>query len=78
VSDLNPTAPPLPPPKPLTHSELRVIALVADGSSDREIAREMRVSESTAKTYASRARLKVGARNRAHLVAIALRAGIVR
>jgi DNA-binding CsgD family transcriptional regulator len=77
VSDLSPMRAPLPPPKPLTHSEIRVIILVADGASDKDIAQDMRVSVSTAKTYATRARIKVGARNRAHLVAIAMRAGLV-
>jgi DNA-binding NarL/FixJ family response regulator len=61
----------------LTTREREVMALVAQGFSNREIARELVVSAATAKTHVSRAILKLGARNRVGLVVIAYETGLV-
>ena len=51
---------------------------MADGKSNAEIGRELFVSEDTVKTHARRLFRKLGARDRAHAVAAAFRAGLVR
>ena len=62
----------------LTEREREVMALVAGGLSNDEIARQLFVSPATAKTHVSRAMVKLGARDRAQLVVIAYEAGLVR
>jgi DNA-binding NarL/FixJ family response regulator len=62
----------------LTDREREVVALVAEGLSNEEIAGRLFVSPSTAKTHVSRAMGKLGARDRAQLVVIAYESGLVR
>jgi DNA-binding NarL/FixJ family response regulator len=72
---------PLPPTEQLgalTDREREVVALVALGLSNEEIARRLVVSPLTAKTHVSRAMVKLGARDRAQLVIAAYEAGLVR
>ena len=52
--------------------------LIATGLSNEEIAGQIYVSPSTAKTHATRAMAKLGARDRAQLVVLAYQAGLVR
>jgi DNA-binding NarL/FixJ family response regulator len=61
----------------LTERELQVLRGMADGKSNAEIGRELFVSEDTVKTHARRLFRKLGARDRAHAVASAFRAGLV-
>ena len=61
----------------LTRRELEVVALVAGGLSNREIAERLVVTLATAKTHVSRALRKVNARDRAQLVTLAYEAGLV-
>jgi DNA-binding NarL/FixJ family response regulator len=61
----------------LTEREREVMALVAAGLSNDEIAAEIFVSPATAKTHVSRAMSKLGARDRAQLVVMAFEAGLV-
>lgn len=61
----------------LTPREREVVALVAHGLSNDEIAARMVLSPLTAKTHVSRAMMKVGARDRAQLVVFAYESGIV-
>ena len=60
----------------LTHREREVVALVAAGLSNDEIARELVVSPLTAKTHVSRAMTKLNARDRAQLVVFAYEHGL--
>lgn len=60
----------------LTPRERDVVAAIATGLDNTQIAAEMFVSPFTVKTHANRAMAKVGARDRAQLVAFAYRAGI--
>jgi DNA-binding CsgD family transcriptional regulator len=53
--------------------ELEVLQLIADGRGNREIARELFLSEETVKTHVQRALRKLHAESRAHAVAIAFR-----
>jgi DNA-binding NarL/FixJ family response regulator len=62
----------------LTDRERQVLALIATGLSNEEIARQIYVSQSTVKTHAARAMMKLGARDRAQLVVFAYEAGLVR
>ncbi|MDI2130427.1 response regulator [Yinghuangia seranimata] len=62
----------------LTDREREVLALVASGMSNDEIAEHLFVSPLTAKTHVSRAMVKLGARDRAQLVVIAYESGVVR
>ena len=67
------------PPRPkVTPRELEVLGLVADGLSTREIASRLWVTEETVKTHVRRLHDRLGARTRAHAVAIAFRTGILR
>jgi DNA-binding NarL/FixJ family response regulator len=62
----------------LTDREREVMALVAAGLSNDDIAKRLFVSPATAKTHVSRAMVKLGARDRAQLVVIAYESGLVR
>jgi DNA-binding NarL/FixJ family response regulator len=60
----------------LTDREREVVALAALGMSNDEIAAELVISPATARTHVSRAMVKLGSRDRAHLVAFAHRVGL--
>jgi DNA-binding NarL/FixJ family response regulator len=62
----------------LTEREREVVALVAEGLSNQEIADRLVVSPWTAKTHVSRAMMKLGVRDRAQLVVVAFESGLVR
>jgi DNA-binding NarL/FixJ family response regulator len=62
----------------LTDREREVVALVAEGLSNDEIAERLIMSAATAKTHVSRAMIKLGARDRAQLVVFAYESGLVR
>ena len=61
----------------LTQREGEIVALVATGLSNAEIADRLVISPATAKTHVSRAMRKLGARHRAELVVVAYEAGLV-
>lgn len=61
----------------LTAREREVVALVGRGLSNTEIAADLFMSPATARTHVSRAMTKLGARDRAQLVVIAYRTGLV-
>jgi len=61
----------------LTNREREVVALVARGLNNDEIAEAMVLSPATAKTHVSRAMIKLGARDRAQLVVFAYQSGLV-
>ena len=62
----------------LTDREREVVALVAGGLNNDEIAKRLIMSAATAKTHVSRAMIKLGARDRAQLVVFAYETGLVR
>ena len=61
----------------LTDREREVVALVALGLSNEEITERLVISIATTKTHVSRALSKLGARDRAQLVSLAFRHGLV-
>ena len=62
----------------LTDRERQVVALVAQGLTNAEIAEELVLSPATARTHVSRAMVKLNARDRAQLVVFAYQSGLVR
>jgi DNA-binding NarL/FixJ family response regulator len=62
----------------LTEREREVMALVAEGLTNAEIAERLFVSPATAKTHVSRAMVKLGARDRAQMVVLAYESGLAR
>ncbi len=62
----------------LTDRERQVVALVAGGLNNDEIAQRLIMSGATAKTHVSRSMIKLGARDRAQLVVFAYESGLVR
>jgi DNA-binding NarL/FixJ family response regulator len=62
----------------LTEREREVMALVAAGLSNHEIAEQLVVSPATAKTHVSRVMGKLEARDRAQVVVLAYESGLVR
>jgi DNA-binding NarL/FixJ family response regulator len=62
----------------LTERERQVMALVADGLSNDEIAGQLVMSPATARTHVSRAMTKLGARDRTQLAVLAYETGLVR
>ena len=79
MNAIKPPAPAKPPPglDTLTEREREVLVQVAAGRSNQEIAEELYISPTTARTYVSRLLTKLGARDRAQLVVIAYEAGLV-
>ncbi|TMR91011.1 response regulator transcription factor [Nonomuraea basaltis] len=62
----------------LTERERQVMVMVAVGLTNDEIAGELGISRTTAKTHINRTMLKLGAHDRAQLVIIAYETGLVR
>ena len=62
----------------LTDRERQLVGLVGEGLSNEEIAQRLVLSPATVKTHVNRAMVKLGARDRAHLVVFAYEAGLVR
>ncbi|AEI12005.1 transcriptional regulator, LuxR family [Cellulomonas gilvus ATCC 13127] len=73
-----PAAPPPAPPLPeLTGRELSVLRLVAQGRSNRLIGEELGLSALTVKSHLARISRKFGTGDRAHLVAMSFRGGLL-
>jgi DNA-binding NarL/FixJ family response regulator len=62
----------------LTERETQVLRLVAEGRSNAELAGQLVIAESTAKTHVKRILAKIGARDRAQAVVIAYQSGLIR
>ena len=62
----------------LTKREVQVIGLASQGLNRREIARGLFIEENTVKSHLRRISGRLGAGNTTHMVAIALREGVIR
>ena len=60
---------------PLTHREAQILNYIADGNSNKQIARILEISEQTIKNHVSSILRKLNANDRAHAVALAMRNG---
>jgi DNA-binding NarL/FixJ family response regulator len=63
--------------EPLTVRELEVVRLVARGASNREIARDLRISEATVKTHLLKIFEKLGVADRTSAVTTAMERGLI-
>jgi DNA-binding NarL/FixJ family response regulator len=61
----------------LSSREIEVIRLVADGRSNKWIGDELGLSALTVKSHLARIGRKLGTGDRAHMVALAMRAGVI-
>jgi DNA-binding CsgD family transcriptional regulator len=59
----------------LTAREREVVQRVAEGDTTRVIAEELFISPTTVETHVRKAMTRLGAKNRAHLIALALNSG---
>ena len=64
-------------PLKLSALEQRILALLAEGRQSKEIAAEVMRSKPTVEFHVRALYAKLGARSRAHLVALAYRAGLL-
>ena len=62
----------------LTQREREIVAWVATGQSNQEIAEQLFLSSDTVRTHVSRAMVKLHARDRAQLVVFAIESGLTR
>nr|WP_187352066.1 response regulator transcription factor [Allosaccharopolyspora coralli] len=65
-------------PRELSGREVEVLQLVADGRSNKEIGEALSLSALTVKSHLSRIGRKLGTGDRAQMVALAMRAGVIR
>jgi DNA-binding NarL/FixJ family response regulator len=61
----------------LTEREIAVLRAVADGNSNRDVAKKLAVSLETVKKHMKHIATKLGSRDRTHAVAIAIKRGIL-
>lgn len=65
------------PNAPLTRRETQTLRYMAEGYSNKQIARALCVSEQTVKNHVSSVQHKLGANNRTHAVVLALKLGCI-
>ena len=65
------------PRTPLSSREIEILALIAKGRANKEIAAELTISEGTVRVHASNLFAKLGCSDRAQAVAEAFRRGII-
>ena len=74
---IDPDVPPKGSRGKLTRRQREIFQLLANGESTTVAARELDLSEETVKTHTKNALARLGARNRTHAVAIALRESLI-
>jgi len=63
--------------RPLSAREIQVVTLIAEGKTNKQIGNELGLSEYTIKSHLDRIGSVFGARDRAQIVAIAFRKGLL-
>lgn len=76
-ADADAEATPIAPLEKLTERELQVLRLLADGLSNKAIARRLVISDHTVKSHFAAVFSKLGARTRAEALALGLRFGLI-
>ena len=66
-----------PPPRPLSAREVDILRLVAEVHTNKEIGDLVDLSALTVKSHLARIARKLGTGDRAHMVALALRSGVI-
>ena len=61
----------------LSAREVEILAMVANGKANREIAKRLFLAEETIKSHVGSILMKLGARNRAHAVALGYADGVI-
>ena len=61
----------------LTHREVQALSNMADGMTSPEIAEVLKVAPTTVDWYGASVQEKLGAKNRIHAVALAIRKGLI-
>jgi DNA-binding NarL/FixJ family response regulator len=61
----------------LSRRELEVLALIAQGASNKQIARQLKIAERTVKAHVTSVFHKLAVDTRAQAVAVALRRGLL-
>lgn len=74
---IDPAVPPRGSRGKLTGRQRQILQMLANGGSTTQAARELDLSEETVKTHTKYALSRLGARNRTHAVAIALREALI-
>ena len=74
---VDPAVPPKGSRGKLTRRQREILQLLADGESTTVAARELDLSEETVKTHTKNPLARLGARNRSHAIAIALREDLI-
>lgn len=74
---VDPAVPPKGSRGKITRRQREILQLLADGESTAVAARELDLSEETVKTHTKNALARLGAKNRTHAVAIALRESLI-
>jgi DNA-binding NarL/FixJ family response regulator len=74
---VDPAVPPKGSRGKLTQRQRQILQLLADGESTTVAARELDLSEETVKTHMKNALARLGARNRSHAIAIAMRESLI-
>ena len=74
---VDPAVPPKGKRGKLTRRQRQILQLLAEGESITFAARELDLSEETVKTHTKNALARLGARNRSHAIAIALRESLI-
>jgi DNA-binding NarL/FixJ family response regulator len=74
---IDPAVPPAGSRGKLTRRQREILQLIANGESTTAASRELGLSEETVKTHTKNALGRLGARNRTHAVAIALRESLI-
>lgn len=64
-------------PTALTAREIEVLRLIARGLSAKQVAQQLAIAPRTVEHHIDHARLKTQTRNRVHMIAHAIREGII-
>ncbi len=76
IASLRPSSPATDPFAALSERELEILRLIADGRANKEIARQLVISERTARTHVSNVLRKLGVSSRTQAALLAVREGL--